>query len=109
MAHTFQSLGALQVMLWGIAFFGGIYLVFGASTWLLTHHVLPAMGFGRPLDPRPLQAGQLTREWRQSAVSVLIFGLGMIFPWGLLQLGWARLDAAAGGWQIACEMAVLAV
>jgi len=109
MATTFQSLGALQVMLWGVAFFGTIYLAFGGLTWLLTRHVLPALGIGRTLDPRPLQAGQLAREWRQSAVSVLIFGLGMIFPWGLLQLGWARLDAAAGGWQIACEMAVLAV
>ena len=109
MAHTFQSLGAWQVMLWGVAFFGGIYLVFGGVTWVVTRHVLPVWGIGRSLDPRPLQAGQVQREWRQSAVSVLIFGLGMIFPWGLLQLGWARLDPDAGAWQIACEMAALAV
>jgi lathosterol oxidase len=31
MAQTFTSLSAPQVMLWGVLFFGGIYLAFGAS------------------------------------------------------------------------------
>ncbi|RYF38752.1 MAG: desaturase, partial [Comamonadaceae bacterium] len=30
MANTFQSLSAVQVMAWGLLFFGGIYLGFGA-------------------------------------------------------------------------------
>lgn len=109
MGHAFQSLTALQVMFWGVAFFASIYLVLGSLTWLLTRRLLPALGVGRVLDPRPLQPGQLSRELRQSAVSVLIFGLGMIFPWGLLQLGWARLEPAGGGWRIAGEMLALAL
>jgi lathosterol oxidase len=109
MAQTFTSLSAPQVMLWGVLFFGGIYLGFGALTWLLTKRVLPALGIGRVLDPRPLQPGQLRRELGQSGVSVLIFGLGMVFPWGLLQLGWARLDGDARWRQVALEILVLAV
>ena len=109
MAQTFQSLSVFQVMGWGLLFFGGIYLGFGAVTWWLTRRLLPAWGVGGMLDPRPLGPGQLARELRQSVVSVLIFGLGMVFPWGLLQLGWARLAVDAGGWRIAAEILALAV
>src|SRR5687767_12957124 len=109
MAQTFTNLSVLQVMCWGLIFFGGIYLGFGALNWLLTRRVLPALGIGRVLDPRPLQPGQLRRELAQSGVSVLVFGLGMVFPWGLLQLGWARLDADAGWRQVAAEVLVLAI
>jgi len=96
-------------MLWGVAFFGSIYLGFGGINWLLTRKLLPALGIGRRLDPRPVRPEQLRRELAQSGVSVLVFGLGMVFPWGLLQLGWARLDADAGGLQIALEILALAV
>lgn len=107
MAQTFQSLSMLHVMLWGLLFFGGIYLSFGVLTWILTHCLLPSLGVGRLLDPRPVKPAQLEREFYQSAVSVLIFGLGMVFPWGMLQLGWARFAVNPGGWRIAMEIAAL--
>lgn len=109
MGQAFASLSVVQVMGWGLAFFGCLYLGFGAITWLLTQWVLPALGIGRVLDPRPVRAEQWRREFAQSACSVLIFGLGMVFPWGLLQLGWAQLATDASGWRIAAEIAVLAV
>lgn len=109
MAQTFQSLSVFHVMFWGLLFFGSLYLSFGMLTWLLTQCVLPQLGIGRMLDPRPVNSGQLKREAFQSAASVLIFGLGMVFPWGLLQLGWARLAVNASGWQIAIEIAALVV
>ncbi|CAM4276046.1 Desaturase [Bordetella tumbae] len=107
MAHTFESLSAWQVMMAGLLFFGGIYLLFGTATWLLTRYVLPALGIGGVLDPRPLAPGQLRRELTQSGVSVLIFGLGMVFPWGFLQLGWAHLNPDASATQIVVEILVL--
>ena len=107
MGQAFEALSAWQVMLAGLLFFGGIYLVFGAATWLLTRHILPALGLGRPLDPRPLAPGQLRRELAQSGLSILLFGTGMIFPWGLLQLGWARLDPDASWQQIVLEILAL--
>ncbi len=109
MAHTFQSLSMPAVMAWGLLFFSSIYLVFGALNWTITRHLLPALGIGRILDPRPVTREQLHREFLQSGCSILIFGLGMVFPWGLLQLGWARLDPNPSGWQITLEIVALAV
>lgn len=109
MGRVFESLSAWEVMLWGLVFFGGIYLVFGAATWLLTHRLLPALGIGRVLDPRPLQPGQLRQELLQSGMSVLIFGLGMIFPWGLIQLGWAQLHHDASALRICLEILALVI
>ncbi|MFC4297996.1 sterol desaturase family protein [Castellaniella hirudinis] len=109
MAHAFAALSAWQVMQAGLLFFGGIYLVFGATTWLLTHRLLPALGIGRRLDPRPLAPGQLRRELTLSGLSILLFGTGMIFPWGLLQLGWAGLAPDAGWPQILAEILVLMI
>jgi lathosterol oxidase len=106
---AFQSLTALQVMGVGVLFFGTMYLVFGALNVVVTRRLLPALGIGRVLDPRPMQAGQLGRELRQSAVSIVIFGTGLVLPWGLLQLGWARLDPDASAWQIVAEIAILGI
>lgn len=108
MGAHFQSLSVAGVMAWGLLFFASIYLVFGALNTLLTRRLLPAFGLGRVLDPRPVPPGQVRRELAQSGVSILIFGLGMVFPWGLLQLGWARLAVDPGGWRIALEILVLA-
>lgn len=107
MAETFTALPAWQVMAWGLAFFGGIYLVFGATMFALTRVVLPKLGWGAPLDSRPITNEQWRAEFKQSAISVLIFGLGMIFPWGLLQLGWARLDPTPSATKIVVEILVL--
>ena len=107
MSALFASLSATQVMLWGLAFFGGIYFLFGGITWVLTRYLLPALGLGQILDPRPLATGQLQREISLSAVSILIFGVGMIFPWGLVQLGWATLAPNPSATRIVLEILVL--
>lgn len=109
MGAIFASLSATEVMLWGLVFFGGIYLVFGSVTWWLTHWALPKLGIGQLLDPRPLAPGQLRRELSLSAVSILIFGIGMIFPWGLVQLGWATLAPNVSLGQILLEIVALMI
>lgn len=98
-----------EIILGGWLFFGFIYLSFGALTWLLTRHVLPRLGHGGRLDPRPVPQGQLRRELLLSASSVLLFGAGMVFPWGLLQLGWARLAVDPPGWRIVLEILALVI
>ncbi|MGO1767829.1 desaturase [Advenella sp. S44] len=109
MGQVFQSLSASHVILWGLLFFGGIYVLFGGMAWVLTRHVLPALGVGQVLDPRPLTAAQLRHEFALSGLSILIFGVGMIFPWGLLQLRWASLAVNPSGWQIFLEIFALAI
>lgn len=100
---------AVEMMAMGLLFFAGIYLLFSSLNLLITAKLLPAIGVGVRLDPRPLGDGQLRRELLLSAGSIVIFGLGMIFPWGLLQLNWASLAINPSGSQIAVEIFVLLV
>lgn len=109
MREFILNCSALEIVAVGLAFFGGIYLVFGAINVFITHQLLPRLNIGRPLDPRPLTKGQLKRELMWSASSIAIFGIGMIFPWGFLQLGWARLAIEPSLLQIVCEIVVLVV
>ena len=96
-------------MVWGTLFFAGIYLGFGLLNILVSRAVLPALGLGRTLDPRPVPAGQLRREFAQSAISIAIFGTGLVFPWGLLQLGWAQLATEPHAGRILLEIVLLAI
>lgn len=98
-----------EIMLGGGAFFAFIYLSFGATNLLFTRYLLPALKHGSVLDPRPLPAGQLRREFGLSALTILLFGIGMVFPWGLLQLGWAKLAVAPSAGRIAVEILVMVI
>lgn len=109
MREFFLTSSAWEIAIAGWLFFGGIYLVFGATTWVLTRQLLTRFNIGRPLDPRPLAAGQLQREWRLSALSIFIFGAGMVFPWGFLQLGWANLAQAPTALQTILEIIALMI
>ena len=104
----FVQLSVWQVMAVGLAFFGALYLLGGWGMTALTR-TLARHGIGKVLDTRPLQRDQLPREWRQSLHSVLIFGIGMVVPWGLLQLGWAQLAPTASAARVAAEIVVLMV
>ena len=106
---AFANLSALGVMAVGVGFFAVLYFGAGVLTWSLTHALLPRLGYGRLIDPRALAAGQLRRELGWSSVSILVFGVGLVFPWGLLQLGWARFAVDPSGWRIAIEIVVLFV
>ncbi len=103
---AFIKLPAWQVALLGVLYFGAIYTVGGWAMRALTRWLV-ARGHSRVLDARPPITGQRAREWRLSASSVLIFGVGLIVPWGLLQLGWARLNPQASAWLIVLELIVL--
>lgn len=104
----FIQLDAWQVMALGLVFFGSLYCLGGWGMTALTRS-LARRGIGRVLDARALKPDQLRREWRQSLHSVLIFGIGMVVPWGLLQLGWAQLAPSASAGRIALEIAALLV
>lgn len=105
-AHI-AALSPLEVVGLGVAWFGALYAVAGLGTWALVEHALPALGWGRRIDPRPPAPGQLRREVAASAGSVLVFGVGLLLPWWLLAQGWARLAPQAPAWQVAAEIAVL--
>ncbi|KRG69105.1 sterol desaturase family protein [Pseudoxanthomonas dokdonensis] len=107
MGSWFISLDWLQVMTVGVMYFSVLYFTTAlVNTWL-SQRLMPAIGFGRRLDPRPLRPGQLRREIGESMMSILIFGTGLVVPWGLLRLGWAQLATAPSVAQIIIEIIVL--
>jgi sterol desaturase/sphingolipid hydroxylase (fatty acid hydroxylase superfamily) len=107
MGDYFYSCQWFEVMAIGIAFFAALYFGFGTLNYLLIRHILPAISYGATLDNRVIGKGQIARELRQSSVSILIFGAGLIVPWELLHLGWAKFATQAYAWQIALEIFVL--
>ena len=109
MREFILNCSAWEIAAVGLAFFGVIYLLFGAINTLLTRQILPKFNIGNPLDPRPLAKDQLKRELLWSTSSIIIFGLGMVFPWGILQLGWANLAQDPSLVQIAIEFIVLLI
>lgn len=97
----------LLLMAVGTAGFAGIYFLFGGLNWWLTRSLLPRLGYGRRIDPRPLPPGQVRQEIRRSLGSVLVFGIGLVVPWAMLHWGWARLALDASWPRVLLEMAVL--
>jgi len=97
------------VMLVGVLYFAAIYLLFGGLNWWLTQSLLPRLGYGRRIDPRPLAPGQIRQEIGRSSLSILIFGGGLIVPWAMLHWGWARLAVDPGWSRVLLEMVVLFV
>ncbi len=99
---------AVAVALGGVAYFAAIYLAAG----LVASGVRVALlrrGRGRLLDPRPLPAGQVARERRQSAVSIVIFGVGLLLPWAMLVHGWASVHSSNPPLRVVLELLALLV
>ena len=107
MGEWFVSRNAWQVMAAGTAWFAVLYFAAALATQWLTRVALPRIGFGRTIDPRELPAGQYRREIAQACVSILIFGAGVVLPWGFLKLGWASLTPDPSAVRVATEVAAL--
>lgn len=107
-AHPISSWPAFAVALGGVAYFAAIYLAAG----LIASGVRVALlrsGRGRLLDPRPVLPGQVGREWRQSAVSIVIFGVGLLLPWAMVVHGWADVAPSSPPLRVALELLALLV
>ncbi len=112
-AHVSQGLVLKDLTIWmvasaGVAYFAAIYLLAA----LLANGIRGALlrsGRGRLLDPRTVPAGQVAREWRQSALSILIFGTGIVIPWGFLAWGWSSVYPASPPGRVLLELLGLLV
>jgi sterol desaturase/sphingolipid hydroxylase (fatty acid hydroxylase superfamily) len=100
---------ALEMMIAGVVFFTTSYMLFVGVNLLLTRNIFPAMNIGKPLDLRMADLGQSRREILLSMLTIFIFGAGVIFPWGLLQLGWAKLAVSPSLMQTLIEILLLIV
>jgi sterol desaturase/sphingolipid hydroxylase (fatty acid hydroxylase superfamily) len=98
----------LAVALGGVAYFAALYVAAALIAGAVRVGMLRS-GLGQVLDPRRLPAGQVARERRQSAVSILIFGTGLVLPWWLVVQGWSTLQAANPPARVALELLCLLV
>jgi Delta7-sterol 5-desaturase len=106
MGEAFLALAPWQVVLTGVLWFSVLYFGSAVLTSSLIR-LLARIGYGRVLDARPLPSGQLQREIRESLLSILVFGIGMLAPWGMLKLGWAKLAQDPSLTRIALETVAL--
>lgn len=106
MGEVFLSLSPWQVVLSGVLWFSALYFGFATAT-STSVRALTRISYGRVLDTRPLPRGQLRREIGESLVSILVFGIGMLAPWGMLKLGWARLAQDPSFTRVALETTAL--
>jgi Delta7-sterol 5-desaturase len=97
----------LDVATGGVAFFAALYVGFALVGTAITRFILPGLGVGRRLDPRPLNPHQLRGEIGLSSLSVLIFGVGLLLPWTLIKVGWAEVTLHAPVGRIMAECLVL--
>jgi lathosterol oxidase len=108
MGDWFVSSPAWQVAAAGTMYFALLYFAVALGGTLLVRALTRAR-FGRVIDTRPLPAGQVRQEIRQACVSIAIFGIGLLLPWVLLRLGWARLASDPSALRIVAEIAALFV
>jgi Delta7-sterol 5-desaturase len=106
MGEAFLAFAPWQVVLTGVLWFSALYFGCAVLTSSLVR-VLSRLGYGRLLDARPLPRGQVRREIGESLVSIAVFGIGMLAPWGMLKLGWAKLAQDPSFARIALETIVL--
>lgn len=101
--HIFKIMGI------GILFFALLYFVTALLTLLMSRIILPKLKYGKTLDPRPVSSEQFRREITLSLLSIFIFGIGLVFPWGLVQLGWSHINTSAITFSLVFEIAILVV
>lgn len=91
----------ISLLVYATAFFFLIYGTFAGLVFLLAKQV------NRPIEKRLVTHEQTTTELINSGRSVLLFGLGTIVPWLLIQNGYASIAATTSNWQILAECLLL--
>jgi Delta7-sterol 5-desaturase len=107
-SQDIASWSGLAVAAGGVAYFAAIYLAAGLIA-SATRAGLVRSGRGRWLDARQVPPGQVTREWRLAAVSILIFGVGIVLPWQMVVQGWAAVFPSNPPARLALELLGLLV
>jgi Delta7-sterol 5-desaturase len=107
MRDLFISASVLQIMLSGLIFFVCMYFLLCLINTALSCFLFPSIKKGKVLDTGPISKNQYQREIGLSLITIAIFGLGVIFPWGLLQLEWAHLAEKPSFIQIFIEVIIL--
>lgn len=76
----------LPLLGWGTIYFFSIYVFAATSVWALAKLI------NLPIEKRPLLRGQILSEIVASMRSVLLFGVGLLVPWLLIEYNWATVQ-----------------
>ena len=96
-----NSENPLPLMVNAVIFFFVIYCTFTIMVFLLAKQI------DRPIEKRQVTGKQLVTEIINSMRSILLFGIGMILPWLLIQNGYAEIAEKASILQILLECVAL--
>jgi sterol desaturase/sphingolipid hydroxylase (fatty acid hydroxylase superfamily) len=69
----------LQLVILATSYFLGIYLLFASITWGLAKLI------NRPIEKRKTKSTQIRKEILYSLRSIVIFGIGVLLPWGMVK------------------------
>lgn len=97
----FSSSDPLPLLGWSTLYFFVIYI--GAASLALALALL----VNRRIEVKPVTNAQLRREILQSMRSILLFGSGMLVPWGMLHLGWVNISSSGDTARILIEIIAL--
>jgi sterol desaturase/sphingolipid hydroxylase (fatty acid hydroxylase superfamily) len=95
------SASPLQLVIWATIYFLVIYLIFASLTWCLAKLI------NRPIEKRKPSSAQVYKEIFNSLRSILIFGIGILIPWGMVKYNIAPLTNKLSVISIVIEMLIL--
>lgn len=91
----------LQLIIWATIYFLVIYLTFASLTWCLAKLIR------RPIEKRKINPAQTRREVLNSLRSILIFGVGILIPWGLVKYNISSFANSISMLSITLEILIL--
>lgn len=97
------SSNPIPLMVWATFYFFAIYLMSAVTVTLLS------LLIKRKIESRTPSKTQLVRELLQSSRSIFLFGVGIIFPWSLIQVGWVDISTSTNLMRIGLEVLALIV
>lgn len=104
LVHTFNLLHANNVVLLIMAASAYFLLIYLFFSFLAT---LTSIQVKRPISTKPLASSQVRTEILRSIRSIMLFGMGMVLPWAMLKVGFARISIDVNLLTIILECALL--
>jgi lathosterol oxidase len=95
------STNPLSLLACATGYFLLIYVIFASLAWTLASIV------DRPMETRAVDSSQVRTELLNSLRSIVLFGAGMLVPWGMIQIGLTTVDGDAGVAKIIVECLAL--
>lgn len=98
-----SSANPIPLIYWAAIYFFSIYLFFASVAWAISKAV------NSPIETRRINAQQMRTECLNSARSILIFSIGILVPWAMIQLRLTTIDSDASVLKISIDFLILII